>query len=270
MPNFLFWNVNRKPLGDLIVTAALELDVDVLVLAESTVDPAGLLIRLNHIKTQYFFIRNFCPRIQLYVRFNSEFLRLVDESERYSISRLKLPARAEILLVSAHLPSKREFTASSQAQECARLAYKIQVAEKAVGHQRTLFIGDLNVNPFEDGMILANAFHAVMTKETAMRPPRTIQGEKYSYFYNPMWSHFGDGHNGAPAGTYYYEKSEHLIYFWNIFDQVLLRPELAVRFKPEDLKIVSRIGKTSLLLPNGRPDSKVGSDHLPILLELEF
>jgi hypothetical protein len=131
-------------------------------------------------------------------------------------------------------------------------------------------MGDLNVNPFEDGMVLASAFHAVMTKDTAMRGSRTVQGQKYPYFYNPMWSHFGDQRSGSPSGTFYYEKAEHLVYFWNIFDQVLLRPELADAFEHENLRIISRVGNTSLLGENGRPNLKIGSDHLPIVLDLEF
>jgi hypothetical protein len=32
-----------------------------------------------------------------------------------------------------------------------------------------------------------------------------------------MWTHFGDGGPGPP-GTYFYERAEHVNYFWNTFD----------------------------------------------------
>lgn len=270
MPNFLFWNVNRKPLQDLIVDAAFGQGADVLLLAEFAADPADLLLRLNSAGTSYFFVRNLSPRVRLYVRFDPSFLHVLDEGERYSISRLRLPARSEILLATAHLPSKREFSPASQAQECGRLARLILAAEKSVGHRRTLFMGDVNVNPFEDGMIAAGSFHAVMTKEIAMRGDRTVQGQKHPFFYNPMWSRFGDGWVGEPPGTFYYEKAEHAVFFWNIFDQVLIRPELAVNFKREDLAILTVVGNRQLLTSSGRPDARTGSDHLPILLRLDF
>jgi hypothetical protein len=269
MPNFLFWNINRKPLQDVIAEAAHGLGVDVLLLAESASDPAQMLLRLNLIKTSYFFIRSLSPRISMYVRFDPTFVHVLDEGERYSISRVRLPARKEILLVTAHLPSKREFSGSSQTQECARLSRLILSAEESAGHRRTLFIGDVNVNPFEDGMVAAGSFHAVMTKDLAMRGARTVQGEKYPFFYNPMWGHFGDRVDGPP-GTFFYEKAEHTVFFWNIFDQVLLRPELAVNFRHEDLTILSTVGNRSLVTSAGKPDTSHASDHLPVLLRLEF
>ncbi len=270
MPNFLFWNVNRNLIGDLIAEAATSLEIDVLLLAECAVQPSALLTRLNARETRYFFIQNFCPRISIYTRFSAELLRPFDEGDRYSISKLALPGRLEVLLATAHLPSKREFSSESQAHECARLARQIASAEEAVSHQRTIFMGDLNVNPFENGMVSAAAVHAVMTREIAVRGTRTVQGEQYPFFYNPMWGHFGDTRKDSPPGTYYYEKAEHLVYFWNMFDQVLLRPDLARLFRPDGLTILTKIGETSLLTPGGKPDTSVASDHLPIMLAIDF
>jgi hypothetical protein len=270
MPTFVFWNVNGKPLEDLIAGVANDLRADVLLLAECAANPAALLTRLNAHETSYFFIRNLCPRIRIYTRFAPELLRPLDEGERHSILRLSLPARKEILLATAHLPSKREFTAGSQVHECARFARLIATVEKSVSHQRTIFMGDLNVNPFEDGMVAAGGFHAVMAKDTAIRGDRTVQGQQYPFFYNPMWGRFGDLREGSPPGTFYYEKAEHLVYFWNMFDQVLLRPELASSFRPEGLSIVTKAGDASLLNRIGRPDSKAASDHLPVSLAIDF
>jgi endonuclease/exonuclease/phosphatase (EEP) superfamily protein YafD len=270
MPNFLFWNINGKPIQELIAAAALHFDVDVLLLAENRINPVQILTHLNQAESTYSLVRNLCPRISIYTKFDSGFLHPLDESERVSINRVRLPARKEILLATAHLPSKREFTAASQAQECMVLSQRIIAAEQSVGHERTLFMGDLNVNPFEDGMVAAGALHAVMTRDTAERVQRTVQGQRYRFFYNPMWSHLGDGRTNRPPGTFYYEKAEHVVYFWNIFDQVLLRPELAAAFEHENLTVVSKVGTKSLLGSNGRPDARIGSDHLPILLKLEF
>ena len=269
MPNFFFWNINGNPIKELIANAVTSYDVDVLLLAECNIDSNDLRYALNTSDEKYWEIQNLCPRIKIFARFASDYIRPIDEGERYSISRVAMPARKEILLATAHLPSKREFGAPSQAQECARLARLIASAEAQVGHQRTVFIGDINVNPFEDGVVGAGALHAVMTKETAARNSRIVQCEDYPFFYNPMWSHFGD-RSGKPPGIFYYEKAEHVLFFWNIFDQVLLRPDLAEDFREEDLSVLTRIGSTSLIRANGRPDSRNFSDHLPLLLTLDF
>jgi hypothetical protein len=54
-----------------------------------------------------------------------------------------------------------------------------------------------------------------------------------------------------------------------MFDQVLLRPELLKGFAPEQVRIVTEIGGVSLLA-GGRPNAKVASDHLPVMVELQF
>jgi hypothetical protein len=94
-------------------------------------------------------------------------------------------------------------------------------------------------------------------------------GDSILMFYNPMWSLFGDWSPG-PAGTYYYSNSEHRVFFWNIFDQVLIRPDLLDRFSNEELKVLDSDGNVSFLSPRGVPNVKLGSDHLPILFKLEL
>jgi len=107
-----------------------------------------------------------------------------------------------------------------------------------------------------------------MSKQVAQRKTRRVSGRDFDLFYNPMWSHFGDAGN-RPSGTFYYEKAEHVNYFWHIFDQVLLRPDLIGGFA-DDLKILTMAGNIPLVDRNGRPDRKNASDHLPILLGLDF
>ena len=81
-----------------------------------------------------------------------------------------------------------------------------------------------------------------------------------------MWSLLGDASAGPP-GSYYRRKSEQVAYFWHMYDQVLIRPELLPKFKNENLKILENDGSVPILR-NGIPDSKIASDHLPILFRL--
>ena len=130
-----------------------------------------------------------------------------------------MPAREEVLIAAAHLPSKFYFSESSQEFECVSFARQIDMQEQTAGHRRTIVVGDLNVNPFEKGVVGAEGFHAVMSLDVAIRGRRTIQGREYHSFYNPMCGRFGDRPNKTP-GTYYYEKAEPVSYFWNVFDAV--------------------------------------------------
>ena len=68
----------------------------------------------------------------------------------------------------------------------------------------------------------------------------------------------------------YFEGAEHLCYYWNLFDQVLLRPDLLDGFAPENVRIPTSIRGFSLLQEDGQPDKDTMSDHLPLTLELKL
>jgi hypothetical protein len=268
MPRFLFWNLNKKPVPLLVKDVARKNGVDVLVLAECEIPIGTMLTTLNAEIPDFQFAPGQCERIQVFTRFHSGFLAPIFESDRYSIRRLRLPLRDEVLLVMVHLPSKMHFTAESQRTECSLLARAVLEQEGRVGHSRTIVVGDFNTNPYEHGFVATDGLHAVMSKTVAQRKTRRVSGRDFDLFYNPMWSHFGDTGN-RPSGTYFYEKAEHVNYFWHIFDQVLLRPSLLGGFS-DDVQILTMAGSTSLLDGNGRPDQVNASDHLPIMFSLDF
>ena len=274
MPRFVFWNVNRAEIAEAVARLAWQEDADVVVLAECAMEPAKLLWAMNERRPDFHFAPGRVPapfleesggRLAFYTRFSPNMLTPIVESHRVSIRRLEMMARRPILLAVAHLPSKRNYRDESQVFESVHLARMIEQAERQEGHQRTVVMGDLNMNPFESGMVAASGgLHAVMSRRVAERGSRVVQREPYTFFYNPMWNHMGDW--AEAAGTYYYENGEPLCYFWNMFDQVLLRPELLGGFKPEGVRIVTEIDGRPLM-KNGCP---VVSDHLPVVLEVGF
>jgi hypothetical protein len=264
---FLFWNLNRKPLATLIADLAEEHRIDLIILAECEVDPATMLRTLNRTSARFYLTKGLCPYIAIYVGFPGQFTQTTFESERISIRTIHLPARNPVLLTAVHLPSKLHWSGESQSIECADLARQIDLEEQKAGHRRTILVGDFNMNPFEAGV--AGGLHSVMSRQVASRGIRTVQGREYPFFYNPMWCHFGDA-SSHTAGSYYYDAGEHVNHYWNMFDQVLLRPELASRFDSASLRILRTIGSLPLVRSDGRPDQQVGSDHLPLMFEVEF
>jgi hypothetical protein len=267
---FLFWNINGKPLADLIGHIAYVRAIDIIILAESDISAVDMLRSLNRQCSGGFrYCAGFNATIEVFVRFSPGFLQPRFDADRVSIRHLTLPARSTILLAMVHLPSKLRWSNDSQAIECTELARRIAIEEDKVGHRRTILVGDLNMNPFETGMVAAGGLNSVPTRRLAAREVRTVQGREYSMFYNPMWGHFGDRQRDT-AGSYFYSSSEHVNYFWHIFDQVLLRPELAQQFDPGTLEIISSLSDRSLVHADGRPDSSACSDHLPIVFELNF
>lgn len=269
MTAFLFWNVNSQPRSGMIANLAHRHEVDVIMLAECSISPALLLSELNSVETGYHYVEQLaCEKIELYTKFPGDFIRPIYEEDRLTIRHLKLPGLLDILLAVVHFPSKLWWSDHSQALECPKLAASLEQAENMVGHSRTVLVGDLNMNPFEAGVVSANGLHGVMSRKIAEKGTRIVQGRQYQFFYNPMWSFMGDASPGPP-GTFFCSGSEHVVFFWNLFDQVLIRPALLDRFSNMDLKILDSDGRTSFLSPRtGNPDANVASDHLPLVFNL--
>jgi len=255
-------------LPEVITQMVLRYGIDVLMFAEFSFDENIFLNELKQQCSDFFYAPGLCSKIHIFTRFDNGFAKPVCENDRLTIRHLKLPGMTDILLAVIHFPSKMYWNDESQASECTELSMEIRKAEKNVGHSRTLLVGDLNMNPFESGLVNANGFNAVSCRQIAGRKFRTVQKRDYPFFYNPMWSFMGDLSPNLP-GTYYYMASEHKTFFWNMFDQVLIRPDLISSFDTGELKILDSCDNISFL-KNGKPDKNNASDHLPLLFRLNL
>jgi len=270
MITFLFWNLNRKPLQQLLAALAEEHDVDILILAECSIGIADLLVALNSNQARkYSLTFSASDRLLILARLPRSAILPLADTGFLSIRRLVPPIGIEVLLVAAHFSSKLYQESDDQGLTATRFARTIEEQENHVGHRRTVVVGDLNMNPFEIGIVGAEALHAVMDKKTALKISRIVSGESRLFFYNPMWGRLGDGSKGPP-GTYYRQSNRQVNYFWNTYDQVLIRPELISRFRDDDFRVLTTAGVTSLVTSDGIPDVAVSSDHLPILFRLDL
>jgi hypothetical protein len=180
----------------------------------------------------------------------------------------------EILFAAIHFYDKRNHTPSMQHSLCWLVAEFLRMAEHDAGHERTVVVGDFNMNPFEDGMVDSNGFGAMMTRALTVKRP-SAGGVERPLFYNPMWGRFGDTTEG-PAGTFFHPGSGPINYYWNTLDQVLIRPTLLDAFRDEDLEVLTEApadgGEIGLLTASRqpRPHPKIVSDHLPLLFKLNL
>lgn len=269
--SFLFWNVNGEPLEQRIARLARANDVDVLMLAECDSRPEQVLQALNQgatVKYCYPFSKG--ERIRIFTRLPET--SLIDHFnsplDRLTIRRLQVDGSIDILLSVLHFQSRMNWTQEAQNLEATVIAREIAQAEDEVSHRRTILVGDMNMNPFDGGMVGAQALNGVMTRKLAAMVERIVAGRSYRCFYNPMWGLFGDRTPGPP-GTYFHRSSDPTNQYWHMFDQVLLRPELVESL--HNLEILDTDGGLSLLTKHGgRPAKSTGSDHLPILFQLHL
>jgi hypothetical protein len=270
MTTFLFWNINKRPLQDRIARLAVRYDVDVIVLAECAVDSSIILGALNRVSRKRYWSPPTPPtKTRLFANLPSGDVqdRYAEPSGDLTIWHLKLGDPPGVLLAGIHLPSKMDWSDADQALWATELVREIRREEGQVWHDLTILVGDFNMNPFDLGVSAAQAFHGMMALALVRNLERKIKGRDYRFFYNPMWGLFGDRTPGPP-GTFYLRASKPGSYFWNMYDQIMLRPGLADKLK--DLRIIDHDGVDSLLTKFKLPKKSVGSDHLPILFTLNL
>ena len=265
---FLFWNVGPRTAPRLVAEAAHELDADIVLLAEADFDE-DLNQELNASGERVFWFPPPLPgsRLRLHTRLPLGAVEPFAEKHWLAAYRVIPPIGLDLLLVGVHFGSKLRLDQRAQAAFSPRIREAIDEWELRIRHHRTVVTGDFNMNPFEDGVMGSEGLHAVMTRVDARRRSRQVSGTRRRFFYNPMWRHFGE-REGAPPGTYRDNGSGPITFFWNIFDQVVVRPELLDYFDDTSVRVVTRLDGRSLATRTGRPNRKTASDHFPIVFEI--
>jgi hypothetical protein len=292
MTRFAFWNIQRRPLEALIAEMAKRHDLDIILLAESEIDPKIVVAALkSSTDDRYSFFgthparrSRLADRLYAYFRLGRSLIEPIfpESARRFKIFRLHEanPLAIDTLLVLAHAPSK--FLGSGKEDQMRffrSLRRGIEEAEGDAGHRNTILVGDMNVDPFERRVASVSGISGVATREVARQVHRRYDGQRHRLFYNPMWCLYGDRRSshrladdvddsGDPVvpGTYYLAKNFSHRLYWHMYDQVLIRPGLIERFPLSELRIVGRLGDWSFLR-TGKPTP---SDHLPILFQVDL
>lgn len=261
----LFWNANRKDINQLLVDVIEENRLDILALAEYTDSTIELISQLTSRGIDFYPIPQInCDRIHLFCRYTPGQIKLYPETSYYTAKGIPHAQIGYLTFVFVHLSSKLRNNDQEELHEYSRqLKLDIESIEKEVESDLTIVVGDFNMNPFEKGMLSATGMHAFPTKYEANKKSRIVKGKSYKMFYNPMWAFFGD--LNTPNGTYYYNASHYFQTYWHVFDQVLFRPSLLDYVDINNIKIITKIKETNLLMKNDLPGA---SDHLPIFFEI--
>lgn len=276
--NVVFWNINKRDdVYDVVADMIVENQSDIAAIAEVKNDEeaqsllTAIVSKVPTYKLQT--PQNKWKKNFVYVYYRSDVVEINDQfdSSDIHVKRINLVnQKDEIYGIFCHQGSKMSNNDNEQTDSAETLVKHIRDFEKLeVEYNRMFVCGDFNMNPFEEGLIKAKAFHAVNSKTLLNKDSRTIDGENYPIFYNPMWSFFGDNSKGITPGTYYYSGSKQREYFWHIFDQVLLRPSIIDMFEEDKLDILTSIKGISML-KNGVIDKSIYSDHLPIVFTFKL
>ncbi len=272
--NFLFWNTARKNLSVEVARLALERGSDFVILAEAEDHAHDYLVALNKRRKDSMF--DLAPafvqaggRLLVFTRLPVGEITPAATDHTCSVFHVQPAGVNSFFLACVHLSSAMHMEQDDRAGLAGCTARLISSCEQSAGHERTLVMGDFNMNPFEPGMVSCEGFHAVLDRKIAARGNRTVQTRRRPFFYNPMWRFMNDDRSSS-CGSYFYPKSTPVCHFWNTFDQVLIRPALLHVFEDTGLALIDSIESQSLLDSQGRPNKLRLSDHLPIHLNLNF
>ena len=257
----LFWNTHQNEnINDVLSQLIIENSASIIVLAEYSANMDELIATLTLYgitMKQYF---TCCERIKLLGALDCVESRF--DSTHYTIQVIN----NKDILCCVHLNSKLHPEHEGYRETLiTQIVHELQNIEQKVGTKNSIVVGDFNINPYETSCIDARYFHGIPVCREAERGSRTIAGYEYHMFYNPMWNFLGDFQK--PYGTYYYNGGGTKNTYWNIFDQVIIRPALKKRFLKDSLKILTETETRYLLDSKGHPDMNI-SDHLPIIFEI--
>lgn len=259
---FIFWNTHcNENINTIISELVTENDISIVILAEYTAEADELvgMLSLNDVEMKEY--SSCCERIKILGKIEDVEPRL--DTEHMTIQIINNTD----ILCCVHLNSQI-YSGHKEHREILieQIIKDIRNVENELSTENTIVVGDFNINPYDSSFIDARYFHGMPIYEETRRKSRTIAGKEFFMFYNPMWNLLGDSRQ--PYGTYYYSGNDTVNTYWNIYDQVIIRPALKGRFVSDSLKIITETSNRFLLDHNGHPDKKI-SDHLPIIFEIK-
>lgn len=261
---YLFWNTHKnEKINSVLCDLITENGISVVVLAEYTANMNELiqLLDRNGISMQQYPTIG-CDRIQL-LGVTGLDVEPHLQVDRYSIQVIN----SDLILCCVHLSSQIYSDNNEKREmEIEQIVHDVTTLENEMQTKDTIIVGDFNINPYDKDCMSARYFHSVPVYEEARRETREVLGNELSMFYNPMWNFLGDF--CEPYGTYYYNSSDTVNPYWNVYDQVILRPALRKRFVGSSLCIITKTAQTVLLDDKRHPQREI-SDHLPIMFEIK-
>lgn len=285
----MFWNIDKKSAFENTICEVVKNEkVDLLLLIEannikdSLIESSTSLKRKSspnpadeNSKTPRFYSNNKGFKLNHYHTYPN--------TKRMSFYFLDIPKKQKILLCGLHLRSKLMRRTETQVSEASVINSYIKAIEKKIPKRRTIILGDFNVNPFELGMISPLGFNATLSKVIASSGPREFIKDDYNYFYNPMWNFIGDinyqnGNLKLPGGYYYKNNDDVTQTFWNLFDNILLRPDLIDEIDLSSISILETSGASgsatfhkflNVVSDEYQIDRPNYSDHLPITFNIK-
>lgn len=274
MLKILLWNINKKNLHQEIQDLVIIHQINVLIIIEFGEFEDVILNNLRSHNADFRIIPKIIfNKAKIFTSLNELKIDEVYGHGRYGLYHLQHNLFQDLMMGVVHFPSKVNWgNSDDHSGLCASLREDVEIKELELNHSRTFILGDFNMNPFENGLISANGLNNTSSREIAKIGQRKVLEKPFKYFYNPMWNFFGEFSKGNVSGTHYFDTYKYINLHWNIYDQIIIRPELLDVFDENNLDIIHEINGKSLLKTinlTSRIDKKI-SDHLPLKFNINL
>jgi len=259
--------MNKKDIVDCLVDITIENDVDLLVLAEYQYNIDNLCQAMNNSSCRkYKAIPNIdCERLKIIANKTYGVDPLRDD-KYYNILRIRTSPKAnDVIVAMIHNRSKMYEKTDEQRKNVQEFHRAIVDSEREEEIERTIAIGDFNIDPFETLCFGSAGMHALPYRNLIEK--RKTKNESGKKFYNPTWKFYG--RTQPPFSTYHCANGGMHNFYWYVFDQVMISRSLLDAFQDENLKIITETSNYKLLTKRANLRKKEYGDHLPLFCSLK-
>ncbi len=260
---------NKSNINKCISEIIIEKKCDIVLLAEYPTDKISKLCKeINLISPEnYKVLPSYggCSHICGIISNRYKTVSVLHEDNRYAIFKIGI-ATGTLLIAAIHNVSKMSGGTFDQLGVLQRTCTDLTEQEIKFQSKNSIMVGDFNINPFEEISVSSDSLFAIPYKEELKDTTAVRQGIVREKFFNPSWKFLSN--QEAPYASYYYNSSKSVNYYWNMFDQVIVRPQLINAFNMDSFSIITET-KTCQLMLNGKPNKNNFSDHLPIFFNIK-
>lgn len=273
--SFLFWNVQKQPRLQALSKLVLRYQVDFLAVAEHDDDVLELEDQLSSfdLGDYKFLTTNFSMRrpVHAFAALNAGSWSVASDDasgyvSTYRFEKASTDADEPIswLIACAHCPSQMYGDASRRNMFARSVITDLRSVAEAESLEKLILMGDMNMNPFDEGVAGIVGFNATATRNQARDLTYNLDDCDYPYLYNPMWSRLGDLSPGPPGSLKYTAGSRGINLHWHAFDQVMVSPSLMDHLLDDTVHFVNDTDAIIELSENDAPGGLHGTDHYPL------
>ena len=167
--HILFWNMYRKDLSEALASIVEEHQPAVVILAECGATVEVLLNAVNRTTVRYRFVDMIGDsKLVALTTLSSIQIHCLREEKRYSFWRVKTE-NSVVTLCGVHLQSALNYDREELNELIPRLRRDLESVEVFEKHNRSILIGDFNLEPFDRGFTSSEGLGAVSSLRLAKR-----------------------------------------------------------------------------------------------------